>query len=422
MPDRKTRRSRKYPLAGASGDYWLKSPSTGKWELKKHGHVGGSGAQFTVSEGHPFKGKYEGDLGGDFFSTKSECFITGKPTTLNWIDGKGRSNKLDSTFFCPGVPISKGDLTQPTPVTGPKPDTNGLGATAIALCSPVNPIAELGIASTEIYREGLPSLPGYRLWKNRLKPLLGLGEEVLNAEFAFLPLVSDVKDAAKAITKHREILEQYKRDDGKLVRRQFHYPSETEVHEETLLAGFARAVDASGQIVPSDVGPSVPPGYVLKRTETLRKTWFSGAFTYHIPTQNDTWEGMRRIATDANKLFGIRILSPETLWELTPWSWAVDWFTNTQQVITNLSNAEIDGQVLRYGYLMDENISTTTYTLMESSGWYNLPVSSVAPVTFKTVTKTRGGANPYGFGIGWEDLSPSQLAITAALGITRVLR
>jgi hypothetical protein len=35
--------------------------------------------------------------------------------------------------------------------------------------------------------------------------------------------------------------------------------------------------------------------------------------------------------------------------------------------------------------------------------------------------KRRREANPFGFGIGWEDLSPTQLAITAALGITRLL-
>jgi len=39
----------------------------------------------------------------------------------------------------------------------------------------------------------------------------------------------------------------------------------------------------------------------------------------------------------------------------------------------------------------------------------------------KTVHKSRFPANPFGFGVGWEGLSPTQLAITAALGITRAL-
>lgn len=420
MPPNQTRRSRKLAFPGLEGFYYLKPLGSKDWELRKHGVLRGGGTQFTVSEGHPFRGKFEGDLGGDFFTTKSVAKTGGKRSTLEWKDGKGRPNKLDSSFYPPGIPKSTGVLTPPDPITEPYGDVNGLGATAVALVSPVNPIAELGVASAEMYRERLPSLPGIRLWKNRLNPLLGLGEEVLNAEFGWLPLVSDIEDTAEAIRKHRDILEQYKRDDGKLVRRAFHYPTETSVTEETLLPNLARAVDASGQVVSTDVGPTVAAGSVLKRTETLRKTWFAGAFTYHIPDQNDTWNGMRSIAASADKLFGIKP-TPELLWELTPWSWAADWFTNTQQVVTNLSNAEIYGQVLRYGYMMDENIQRTTYTMIGSSGWYNLPLSAVTPVTYETVSKTRSRANPYGFGIGWEDLSPSQLAITAALGITRLL-
>lgn len=424
MSDHVTTKQRRLVLPGASGRYSFYSPSTGLWTKRNRKVTRGSGSQYTVTEGHPFKGKYEGDLGGDFYTRKTECYISGHPSTLQWIDGKGRTNVLDSTFYCPGVPeTASGELLEPTHIDkGPKSDVNALGATAIAQCAPTNPVAEAGLAAAELYRERLPSLPGIRLWKDRLRPLLGLSDDFLNAEFGWLPLVSDIKDTAKAISKHRQILEQYKRDDGKLVRRKFHYPSESTVTEETLLPNLARANEPTGEVTPSGVGPAVPAGSVVKRTETLRKTWFSGAFTYHIPDHSDSWSGMTRIASEAEQLFGINVLSPDTLWELTPWSWAIDWFTNTQDVLVNLGNAEVDGQVMRYGYMMDENISTTTYTMIGSSGWYNLPVGAVAPVTFKTVTKTRSGANPYGFGIGWEDLSPTQLAITAALGITRVLR
>jgi hypothetical protein len=42
-------------------------------------------------------------------------------------------------------------------------------------------------------------------------------------------------------------------------------------------------------------------------------------------------------------------------------------------------------------------------------------------IGYESVEKSRSPANPFGFGIGWEDLSPTQLAITAAIGITRLL-
>jgi hypothetical protein len=119
----------------------------------------------------------------------------------------------------------------------------------------------------------------------------------------------------------------------------------------------------------------------------------------------------------AKKILGLS-LTPDIVWNLTPWSWAVDWFSNTGDVISNLTDWATDGLVLRYGYVMEHTITSDTYTYSGNTGLIDGNVR-VPPLTLVTETKIRRRANPFGFGITWDGLSPRQLAITAALGLTR---
>jgi len=126
---------------------------------------------------------------------------------------------------------------------------------------------------------------------------------------------------------------------------------------------------------------------------------------------------MVRYALEARKLTGLS-LDPDTLWNLAPWSWAVDWFSNTGDVISNLTDRGLYGLVMRYGYVMEHTITTDTYTLVQPSS----PTAKKmlgSPLRVITETKQRRGANPYGFGVSWDGLSPFQGSILAALGISR---
>jgi hypothetical protein len=119
-----------------------------------------------------------------------------------------------------------------------------------------------------------------------------------------------------------------------------------------------------------------------------------------------------------------------TLWQLAPWSWAIDWFTNASSFVKNCQSLINYGTILRYGYIMETTTITDTYTAgieaslsHASSGWvYNQPYPVVSPVTLRTTVKKRIQANPFGFGLSWDGLTSVQQAILAALAITRVVR
>lgn len=385
----------------------------------KPGSIENTSSQVTGSESHTRSrsGKYES--GGPFFTTrhsrslglshfsgKREGFFTnGKPTGWTaYYHGAPVQfpNAFSEQFISKeSIPSRSTDLS----------DLDPFGAEAISKCSPANPASEVGTGVSELYREGLPLLPGVQTWQRRTNLAKAAGSEYLNAVFGWEPLVSEVKDFASVVRRHRDILNQYSRNAGTNVRRRFNFPVEKEQHDE-VLASEVRAL-VGGYVPGRQYFPHVP-NQIIRTRGVERQRWFSGAFTYMLPSQTDTWQKALGYGSDADVLFGAS-LNPELLYNLTPWSWAVDWFTNAGDVINNISNVLRAGQVMRYGYMMEETKSFIRYT-MTSSGYQGIP--SPQPLELSRVTKVRSEANPFGFGLTGADLSTTQELIIAALGIT----
>jgi hypothetical protein len=158
------------------------------------------------------------------------------------------------------------------------------------------------------------------------------------------------------------------------------------------------------------------PGKLTKTREETYTYWFSGAYTYHYADGDRAVDKMRAAEQRLAKLFGVRV-TPELLWELTPWSWAADWFVNTGDVIHNLSAFGNDSLVMRWGYIMCHYTCRDTY-LAEG---VSLKGNASGPLTqtFVTDVKKRVKATPYGFGLDPDAFTPRQWAILGALGISR---
>lgn len=166
------------------------------------------------------------------------------------------------------------------------------------------------------------------------------------------------------------------------------------------------------------MAPGGTAGERVVTVETVTRRWFVGSFTYALPSRGDSWRRMIGHGTEADKLFGIA-LDPDVIWELTPWSWAVDWVSNTGDVIHNATEMALNGLVMRYGYIMEETTSIQTARIVNSRLTPSF-LNSVPASKRIATSKVRRPANPFGFGLTWEGLSPSQLAIAAACGITHL--
>lgn len=436
MPSPLSKKSRRLPKAFTSRGslYVSEGDKFGPWSKKptSSGFFRWDGFQFTETEGHswpPPKGSFK-DVGGPFKTIKTTAQVIGQPVSITSEKDNSQYFQYRGYLIPPGIPRVGGENTQPilcpTDIGLSSSQMNVKGAEAVSLCSPLNPISGAATFLSELVSEGLPALPGSSVWKETTRSWLGKsGNEFLNYEFGIAPTLEEILEFKDAITKAALTLRQFQRDSGKVVRRQFNFPTENSVSEETIQPN-ARAWYGNVNRPGFNIGLL---GETVRIRNTSRKVAFSGAFTYHVPSGDDFFGRLGKIADDAQVL-GV-LPTPETLWELTPWSWAVDWFSDAQEVITNLQNMELYGLVMRYGYLMVETIVDDIYFMKGSSGLHCLqgdgvtyapvPLNMVSTVSVKSTEKRRVHANPFGFGVEWADLSPTQLAIAAALGITRVL-
>lgn len=394
--------------------YGLKSSTPGKVAIPGGTVRTGTGRQITVSESHipDRNGKYKS--GGPFYTDKVEVIDSSTVARLEQPTGPEYLRYVGNVY-CPLPNKSELEALSLDPVKWKDPrsrstsDLTPYGATAIAQCSPVNPVSTLGNAVTETVKEGLPSLPGIQAWKRKTEIAKAAAGEFLNAEFGWLPLVSDVKNVRDAAKHHSEILKQYHRDEGRNVRRDFYFPIEKSS------SGFTTTGSSECREVHTGRFTTEPAVRSLSKTFERRR-WFVGCFTYGLPSQTDSWRRALGYGSDADKLYGIA-LTPDILWELAPWSWAVDWFTNAGDVIHNITNWALAGQIMRYGYMMEESITEITVSL-DHPGYYKTKGQAGPSVTYRHVSKVRAPANPFGFGLTSGSLSTTQQLIAAAVGIT----
>jgi len=371
------------------------------------------GKQITVSEGHPFASQKGsgGALGGEFFTQKNYVEASNASGTVfkhkDIFPGVWRETTYSGPIY-PCNPNSVGGF--PPQSISSNSELDAWGAKAIANCKPTNSVADASTFLGELHREALPHLIGSQTWKARTLTTRNAGHEYLNVVFGWLPLVHDIRSFANAVHRSNTVLEQYERDAGGVVRRKYHFPTKTSTVESVIQVGAVPYGPNTTDAYSTDVGD------LVRTRETVQERWFSGAFTYHLPNGNDYRSGMIRDALRAKKLLGI-IPTPSTLWNLAPWSWATDWFLNTGDVISNLTDWATDGLVMRYGYMMEHTIVRDTYTLTKPG--LSSPGVRVQPLTLVTETKMRRKANPFGFGLTWSGLSPRQTAIAVALGLTR---
>jgi len=373
-------------------------------------------SQITDSEGHSGYRQLKaasGDVGGEFFTQKRYLERDGSSAHLREETTNEYGNTEIVTYDGPAYPITPTTTLFPPSGQSSIDRLDELGATAVARCKPTNSVADVSTAIAELWRERLPHIAGQLFWKGRVDSARKAGSEYLNTEFGWVPLAADISDFFAGVFNADRIMRQLERDSGKVVRRRYNFPQERE---------------RSSLVVQANTSAALPPGIVafldrsnlgdLVRTrETVRNQWFSGAFTYELPPDFISRSVIGRYALIANKVFGVT-LTPEVIWNLTPWSWALDWFTNTGDVISNLTDWGTEGLIMRYGYMMEHSIVKDSYALTKS-GHRGLGASSVANLTFVTETKIRRRANPFGFGLTWDGLSPRQLAIAAALGLSR---
>jgi len=386
------------------------------------------GSQVTDSESHqwpPPRGN-TADVGGEFWTQRK--YVRDVPLQISAsaegsiVDGCIARNDY---YHGPIWPLTPTDMAFPSITTASDSVLNQLGAKAVANCKPTNAILDLSTFLAEILREGIPRVP-FKEWKESTEAarkkwpdvdhLKKGSDEYLNYQFGWIPTANDINSVAGTLANADSIIRQYRRDAGRVVRRTWRFPEERSsnfLSYQNFSSGYYRPQNAWL----NRAGRSFTINQV---DEVTTKTWFSGAFTYHLPEDFPALDKMTSMVDEFRALTDTDI-TPETVWNAIPWSWAVDWFSSAGDVLDNISSWSKDGLVMRWGYLMRHTVAERTYTLMEPQALKGMTSSTALPsITLITEEKLRRRANPYGFGISWSSLSNTQKAILAALGLSRI--
>jgi hypothetical protein len=237
-----------------------------------------------------------------------------------------------------------------------------------------------------------------------------------------------MENVFKAILQSRMILENLEKNSGSDVRRRrvldevvlsnsYSVPSVNNTWT-TPLAGDSSVFNALFEGYPA--GP-LKNGGPLERIDRVTEQYsFSGAFSYYFENGSDPIEKLKGYEQRINALLGVRVLTPEVLWELAPWSWLADYFANFGHLATNVTRFSQDGLVMKYGYLMRHSVSTRTYT--QNGVAFRSGGPGPFAITLKLERKERVRATPFGFGLNPNSFTTRQWAILAALGLTKAPR
>jgi hypothetical protein len=115
-------------------------------------------------------------------------------------------------------------------------------------------------------------------------------------------------------------------------------------------------------------------------------------------------------------------MGASTAYNLIPWSWLVDYFTNLGDFVEACDPELIsDRLVFEYAFIMDHKTVTEDDTEYQTVYTSPSTTSRVYSRCVRTqVTKTRLPASLFGWGITDKDLSLKQSSILGALGLSRL--
>jgi hypothetical protein len=371
--------------------------------------------QTRFDNGHEFFTQQSG------FSTYHTMVRLTNPSYFN--PRTGRTATLE--YFGPLRPQGFQIPTYPdiAPYKPSNSQLDALGSKLVGRVAPTASEAAVSVFLGELRADGLPKIPAIHLY--RLKSLSALaqrlpekgGDEYLNWQFGVKPFKNDLQQMAQAVLTAVKRMKQLRRDTDKVVRRKGSL-GETVF---TIDQGFDTG--GSGFWGLPRMNLSTPPPMFsnqpsMRVIDTVKQhVYFSGAFTYHLTEATSFLGKLDAYAEKANHLLGTEI-DLETIWNLTRWSWLVDWFFDVGGFLHNVDLFHQDNLVMRYGYVM-----ATTSITRDRSVLGIVPIGSCTTtgITSQAIimAKQRKRATPYGFGVNMSALSDSRWAILGSLGLTR---
>lgn len=353
------------------------------------------------------------DNGHEFWTTKQKLEHFPREGFSFWKSGY--HYRLVGPILIQGIQSTLAGNLPGVPTKMANNDVALYGTRAIQATAPTKPRGSLSQFLGELQRDGVPSLLGDSLFKSG--KLRSSSDEWLNLQFGWKPFISDLDKILRSVKSSSKLVQQMRRDSGRIVRRRFSFPMTQTVTGTSYDAQYADLIMGIPYVYWTAPRDGSKPLTITDRTTT--RVWFSGAYTYYLDLGDSYVSRFKRYEQLANQLLGTR-LNAAVLYELAPWSWLVDWFTDLGVVMNNASRLTEDGLVIHHGYLMRHTVVRRTVEARALFGDEQRPRTFTNLYTSER--KERVKATPYGFGVDMSSLTPWQWSILGALGMTKAPR
>jgi hypothetical protein len=266
----------------------------------------------------------------------------------------------------------------------------------------------------------------YPLRQTRLMQPKFLADQFINEQFGWAPFVKDVVDLLSNIVNFSERMQRLSAENGQWIRRRATLVNNTE--NKMISSGEGCFIYPGNVIGGSDwtlfYDPAVP--YTPPKWEVFEeKVTFStavGSFRYWLPefagpTNSPFWDKINAVRRTLD-LFGVRA-SPSNIYKAIPWTWLIDWVSNTGELIQLIQDQTLDSMAAKYMSLSHHQVTTRTYRQ-----YMPFNASSGGPKFFDftqitDIKQRKMSSDPFSFNLDATVLSSRQLAILGALGISR---
>lgn len=266
-----------------------------------------------------------------------------------------------------------------------------------------------------------------RIWKVRDRSgrssMSRAGEWYLAIEFGWLPLLNDIQDFSRTQAREQDIIKQLIKDEGKPIRRSRNLPNywgdqgdgKTVTNSWQYAGGHPWNTHMSPTLVTQAYGKA--PERTNYESWHIARTWAEGQFRYLLPPGPRTVDWTKKIRS---RIYGFRP-TPSVVYNAMPWTWLADYFTGLGDFIDSTSGGVEDQLITDYFFVMSHmewGMSTEASQSVMVGEDAEQTVTSTK--THKWVIKSRVPASPFGFGVKDSDLSPKQVAILGALGLSKL--
>lgn len=283
------------------------------------------------------------------------------------------------------------------------------------------------------------------LWKAsnyRPRTRKELGGAFLNYMFGIRPTGSDLGYLAELVLRTdgpvHSLLDYEKVREKKYGRKvlfsnsnsgeQIYTTSDTTAQGGTSALGFAKFkyyyLVKFGSTGSNPLWPIFHWSYTSKQLLKTFATW-----EYFVPQPHEIRGRLASYRRKAELILSSAKVDEGTVYDLTPWSWLLDWFVDIGGLIRYQRDC-VDNQVVATGCgysIWEEHTTLLHYSGLKLNPLYNgsYPYGTVSDIRFTGVSAsvqirkhTRRAGNPYSISPTWS-LTSQQWAILGALGLTR---